>query len=487
MKRCRIFLLVFLVAALMMCDMQGVAFANPVMEGRSESQAIELRLGKEKNGVFRGGTESVYFCVLLNHPGKLKVTFSAKSMESDVRLLLYNKQENVPHWENEKNLKYKKSKKITSGVLTSEQVLPGSKYYYIKVTPKESIEAGQKFKLTVKLMEEELDDQAPNNTEETAQTMKVQTSDGKPVTYKMLLSSIPELEDEDAADCFSFKLKEDKELRVRLIQKNEIGSFQIFLQKKTAQGYETVKRYDVLSGKFDQKVSLKKGTYCLKVVLNDNNKRQVLYTISASVIERVAKVTIKNKGGITLWTDSSKGKSTVQLKADVSPKNASNKKLRWTTDNKKVVKVSETGKVTALKAGTATVRVTAQDGSNKSAVCKITVKEPEPEKPKPDSGSDSGSGSGTDSGSSSETEPAPAAPKIEGPGKRIVYVDQEIVFRVSNGVAGGEWKLSKSSILKIISSSGTSCKMRGLKAGTVTVYYVVNGKRMDQVRVSVRG
>lgn len=62
----------------------------------------------------------------------------------------------------------------------------------------------------------------------------------------------------------------------------------------------------------------------------------------------------------------------VTLKATISPKNATNKTLKWKSSDKKVVKVTSSGKITALKAGTATVTVTTADGGFK-ATCKITV------------------------------------------------------------------------------------------------------------------
>ena len=62
----------------------------------------------------------------------------------------------------------------------------------------------------------------------------------------------------------------------------------------------------------------------------------------------------------------------VTLKATISPKNASNTAVKWSSSNKKVVKVSSSGKITALKEGTATITVKSVDGGYK-ATCKVTV------------------------------------------------------------------------------------------------------------------
>lgn len=77
----------------------------------------------------------------------------------------------------------------------------------------------------------------------------------------------------------------------------------------------------------------------------------------------------------------------IQLKAKISPVKATNKKVKWTTSNKKYATVISTGKVTVNKAGAGkkvTIKATAVDGSKKSgsytirirkhAVKKITLK-----------------------------------------------------------------------------------------------------------------
>lgn len=71
-----------------------------------------------------------------------------------------------------------------------------------------------------------------------------------------------------------------------------------------------------------------------------------------------------------------KGKSKT-LKATVSPSNASNKSVSWSSSNKSVVTVNAKGKITGKKAGNATITVKAKDGSGKKAACKVVVTVPE--------------------------------------------------------------------------------------------------------------
>lgn len=64
---------------------------------------------------------------------------------------------------------------------------------------------------------------------------------------------------------------------------------------------------------------------------------------------------------------------TVKLTASVSPYNATNRKVSWSSANTKVATVSSSGVVKGVKAGKTTVTATTKDGAYQ-ATCKITVK-----------------------------------------------------------------------------------------------------------------
>lgn len=81
--------------------------------------------------------------------------------------------------------------------------------------------------------------------------------------------------------------------------------------------------------------------------------------------------------GVTLdkTTLSISQNKTAQLTATVQPANADNKNVFWTSDNSAVATVDQTGKVTAVAEGTATITVTTEDG-NHTATCVVTVTPP---------------------------------------------------------------------------------------------------------------
>ena len=68
-------------------------------------------------------------------------------------------------------------------------------------------------------------------------------------------------------------------------------------------------------------------------------------------------------------------KPTLTLTAKVSPADADNPAVTWSSDKPKVAKVDENGKITALSKGTAVITCTAKDGSGVKATCTVTVKD----------------------------------------------------------------------------------------------------------------
>src|SRR5690606_37811279 len=64
-----------------------------------------------------------------------------------------------------------------------------------------------------------------------------------------------------------------------------------------------------------------------------------------------------------------------QLTATITPSEAANKNLTWTSSDEGIAVVDHTGKVTAIAEGTAVITVTTEDG-NKTAASVVTVSAP---------------------------------------------------------------------------------------------------------------
>ena len=89
---------------------------------------------------------------------------------------------------------------------------------------------------------------------------------------------------------------------------------------------------------------------------------------SVTVVQPVTSISLDKK---TLEMDAL---DTYQLTARVSPSDAADKSVRWSSSDEKIASVDENGLVTALKKGNATITVEAQDGSGVSSTCSVTVK-----------------------------------------------------------------------------------------------------------------
>lgn len=120
----------------------------------------------------------------------------------------------------------------------------------------------------------------------------------------------------------------------------------------------TVSTYGVVTAKAA-------GTATITVRTNDGGKTATC-TVTVTAIS-VTGVSL-NKSSLTLYEGDSE-----TLTATVSPTNATNKSVTWSTSNSSVASVTSSGRITALSAGSATITVTTSDGGKK-ATCSVTVK-----------------------------------------------------------------------------------------------------------------
>lgn len=124
---------------------------------------------------------------------------------------------------------------------------------------------------------------------------------------------------------------------------------------KTEAELKTASFYSSLGWDMTNTWDISEGTSYPYLRMTDN-----VVTVSVTSISLNKTVANLNVGG------------SVTLIASVSPTNATNKNLEWSSSSTNVATVAD-GVVTAVAAGTATITVKSKDGSNISATCTVTV------------------------------------------------------------------------------------------------------------------
>ncbi len=110
----------------------------------------------------------------------------------------------------------------------------------------------------------------------------------------------------------------------------------------------------------------KPGTATITVKTADG-KCSAQCTITVSQVIKIESITL-NKTAITLGV----GKEKVLI-AGIVPENATNKELKWESNDSSVAEVDQSGKVTAKSAGSATITVNTKDNQHPTT-CTVTVK-----------------------------------------------------------------------------------------------------------------
>ncbi len=118
-------------------------------------------------------------------------------------------------------------------------------------------------------------------------------------------------------------------------------------------------------------ITVKAGTTTIRATTKDGEKFATCQIIVSGGAIAVTGVKLDKT-----TAELEEGKS-VELKATVAPENATDNAITWKSTDEKVATVDANGKVTAVKAGKATITVITKDGAKK-ATCEVTVKEKEP-------------------------------------------------------------------------------------------------------------
>jgi len=123
----------------------------------------------------------------------------------------------------------------------------------------------------------------------------------------------------------------------------------------------------VATAEGDGKVTAHKaGSATITVTTDDSNKTATCNVTVEAVTVAVTGVSL-DKTSMSL-IESNSG----TLTATIAPANATNKKVTWESSDDAIATVDSNGKVTAHKAGSATITATTEDG-NKVATCTVTI------------------------------------------------------------------------------------------------------------------
>lgn len=243
--------------------------------GKTEANAIELKIGKKKTSKFwTGSNSSIYYVVATPSRGGLSIDIDAKKLGTSATVQIYKT--GVESFSETQVIKYNKNKKVTKGTMTSEYILPVGNYI-VQITPGKIIKSSKSIQVTAKFKAADFDDNEPNNVEENAQTIQISN---KAKTYNMFLTTWNIYDDNDVMDCMKFDLKKDAKLNLSLSSKVYMDNVKVLIRQKSETGYITLKTYDMVGGKLSEQIDLQKGNYCIKVWCTDaTNKIQMPYSL----------------------------------------------------------------------------------------------------------------------------------------------------------------------------------------------------------------
>ena len=201
------------------------------------------------------------------------------------------------------------------------------------------------------------------------------------------------------------------------------------------------------------KATTNKGTTYVNAIAKDGSK--IRTRVLVVVGEKVKKITL-NKTSVTLNRGAKN--RTFQLKKAIKNKNATYKGVSWYSSNKNVATVNSTGKVTIKHRGKVVITVKAKDGSNKSAKCKVTVRQLV-----------------TKLSYNKKTQ------------KAEVYKNKTIKFSVTVVPSNANNKdLTYSSSNKKVATVNSKGVVKGIKAGTVTITAKAKDRSNKVVKIKVK-
>ncbi|WP_146226653.1 S-layer homology domain-containing protein [Aneurinibacillus soli] len=151
---------------------------------------------------------------------------------------------------------------------------------------------------------------------------------------------------------------------------NDVSSISVTAEVEDSKATVKIKGTVSTSDTLTLDVGLDVGSNNIPVVVTAEDGTKKEYTITVNRGTGTVPVS-----GVALYQSTlslTAGGSTAKLTATVKPDNATNKKVTWSSSNTDVATVDANGEVTPKTAGTTTITVTTEDGSEK-ATCLVTV------------------------------------------------------------------------------------------------------------------
>lgn len=206
------------------------------------------------------------------------------------------------------------------------------------------------------------DYKAAGNNETEPNNMYAQATN---LTFNKKMRGLRSAQDTD--DYYVFTIPEERELTLQVTSYIygagvEVRNSDMEVVKKYSWIYGTEEAPETINLNLD----LTKGKYYIHVY---SSGRTGYYDLILKPVKILASEIVVNRTAATIY----KGNK-LQLRAYVSPSNATNRSVKWTTNNPYVATVSSTGLVTAKGAGKATITARTTDGTKLTASCTITVR-----------------------------------------------------------------------------------------------------------------
>lgn len=198
-------------------------------------------------------------------------------------------------------------------------------------------------------------------------------------------------------------------------------------------------------------VGLKPGYATITALAKDGSEAEA--TCEIRVVRLVTRVKL-NRTTLTMFVG-----QTRQVKATISPKNATYKKAKWSSSDTSVAIVDEDGKVIGIKAGSCMITAAAKDSSGKKSICYVTVNNRVP--------------------STSVTLQDKAVTMVPGESKKV-----EMVINPVSSTDKVTWSTDNSAVASVNKNSG---KITAKATGTAYITVMTESGKTASVQVTVIG